>query len=178
MAAQFNTIRVNTQGVSGTNRSWRPGIGPAQTYVVSKKQRTEAQQPKTTMYGLIAGKRIKAAREALGLSQDGLSERTGKKLGGRRIGNWEQGTREVGIQEAIILGEALGEPPAYLMGLVDDVDRRLLKLDLSAKSAALTLASANVAQQTAISGDRPKDAIVLPAELQRSPGSRRAHASR
>lgn len=68
-------------------------------------------------FGVRAGNRIRSARTDRNWSQQTLSEKTGGKLSSSRIANYEQGTREVGIQEAEILAKALNVQPGYLMGV-------------------------------------------------------------
>jgi transcriptional regulator with XRE-family HTH domain len=68
-------------------------------------------------FGIRAGGRIKTARAERGWSQRELSEHTDNKLSSSRIANYEQGTREIGIQESEILGKALRVQPGYLMGV-------------------------------------------------------------
>lgn len=64
--------------------------------------------------------RLRAARNAQNLSLAQLSERTAGALSKSRIGNYEQGIRRMGIEQAIILAKALGTvSPAYLLGLDD-----------------------------------------------------------
>ncbi len=70
-----------------------------------------------TAAGVRAGQRIKSCREDRNWSQRELSENTKGKLSSSRIANYEQGIRELGIQEAEILGDALKIQPAYLMGI-------------------------------------------------------------
>lgn len=187
--AHINTFCVDTQGVGHTTRTWRVWAPPGHTAGMPKgksttRATTTESRLKKTSEGVLAGQRIRAAREAKNLSQDALSAATGGKLGGRRIGNWEQGTREVGILEARILATALEEPAAYLMGLVDDVDRELLKLPLEVKKHLLQAvrgledrigsgprtARDKTQQQNAASEDRPIAGSTsdLPARLQRA----------
>lgn len=87
----------------------------------------EASEPRTPE-GVRAGLRVRKCRESLGWTREQLERASGGRLSPSRIGNYENGLRELGIREAEILGEALGEPPAYLMGLVDEVDREFLHL--------------------------------------------------
>ncbi|MET7811689.1 helix-turn-helix transcriptional regulator [Streptomyces sp. NPDC005395] len=54
------------------------------------------------------GRRICVQREALGVSQDELGERTG--LGGRRIGEVEQGAADATLDDLILIGFALDVP--------------------------------------------------------------------
>lgn len=84
-------------------------------------------QSKKTDEALEAGRRIKAARKALGLSLAALSKLSGGILTGSRIGNYEQGAREVDIFAARLLAKALDVHPAYLMGLISEEEHRFLK---------------------------------------------------
>lgn len=59
------------------------------------------------------GRRIQAARKAVGWRLEDLAQNTGLKPS--RIGNWEQGTRMPGPKEATLLGRALGISPAYIL---------------------------------------------------------------
>jgi transcriptional regulator with XRE-family HTH domain len=68
-------------------------------------------------FAVRAGGRVRDTREARGWVQRELAEKTGSKLSASRIANYEQGIREMGIQEAEILGKALGVQPGYLMGV-------------------------------------------------------------
>lgn len=66
----------------------------------------------------IIGSRIAQARKANGLTVKVLAEKTG--LGAARIGNWEQGTRSPGPDEAKILSRELKVAGAWLLYLTDD----------------------------------------------------------
>jgi transcriptional regulator with XRE-family HTH domain len=67
------------------------------------------------------GQRLRAARQAQGLSLSDLSSRTGS-LSKSRISNYEQGIRRMGLEEAQTLALALGSvTPVYLLCL-DDTD--------------------------------------------------------
>lgn len=90
-------------------------------------------EPKSAA-AVFAGKRIKTSRINKGMTQEQLCEATAKKLSASRIANYEQGIREVGIDEAKILAEALEVPACYLMGLVDEMDRQLLEYDAAIKA--------------------------------------------
>jgi len=68
-------------------------------------------------YKIETGKRIRAAREGLGLSLEELSRKTDGKLSKSRIGNYEQGLRMPGPAEANTLAAALGVDAAYLLCL-------------------------------------------------------------
>ncbi|CAL9442313.1 helix-turn-helix domain-containing protein [Streptomyces sp. NPDC088935] len=61
----------------------------------------------------LLGRRIRVQREALGVSQDGLGERTG--LGGRRIDQVEQGADDATLDDLILIGSALDVPLAELV---------------------------------------------------------------
>lgn len=66
----------------------------------------------------IIGIRITHARKANGLTIKILAERTG--LGAARIGNWEQGTRAPGPEEALILSRELQVAASWLLCLTND----------------------------------------------------------
>lgn len=66
----------------------------------------------------IIGSRIMQARKANGLTIKVLSERTG--LGAARIGNWEQGTRSPGPEEAKILSQEMKVAASWLLGISDN----------------------------------------------------------
>jgi len=68
-------------------------------------------------YAVKAGQRIKRRRADLKMTQEALSKATGGTLSATRIANYEQGTRELGIQGAEILASALQTTPCYLLGL-------------------------------------------------------------
>ena len=63
------------------------------------------------------GNRITQARKANGLTIKALAEKTG--LGAARIGNWEQGTRSPGPEEAKILSKELNVAGSWLLCLTD-----------------------------------------------------------
>lgn len=78
----------------------------------------------------IIGSRITQARKANGLTIKVLAERTG--LGAARIGNWEQGTRSPGPEEAKALSKELGVAASWLLCLTDDLrGEYLAQLDIS-----------------------------------------------
>ncbi|CZG38005.1 helix-turn-helix transcriptional regulator [Legionella pneumophila serogroup 1] len=66
----------------------------------------------------IIGSRITQARKANGLTIKVLAEMTG--LGAARIGNWEQGTRSPGPEEAMVLSKELRVAASWLLCLTDD----------------------------------------------------------
>ncbi|HFL2713435.1 TPA: helix-turn-helix domain-containing protein [Legionella pneumophila] len=66
----------------------------------------------------IIGSRITQARKANGLTIKVLAERTG--LGAARIGNWEQGTRSPGPEEAKVLSKELQVSASWLLGISND----------------------------------------------------------
>ncbi|ENM6169362.1 helix-turn-helix domain-containing protein [Salmonella enterica] len=78
--------------------------------------------------------RLKERRQKLGLSQGKLAEICGWTQS--RIGNYEAGSRNVGVYDAVVLGEALGiSPPELLFGEKDssqawlsDHHKKLLEL--------------------------------------------------
>ncbi|EMC7998021.1 TPA: helix-turn-helix domain-containing protein [Salmonella enterica subsp. enterica serovar Java] len=78
--------------------------------------------------------RLKGRRQKLGLSQGKLAEICGWTQS--RIGNYEAGSRNVGVYDAVVLGEALGiSPPELLFGekgssqaWLSDQHKKLLEL--------------------------------------------------
>lgn len=87
----------------------------------------------------MAGKRIRDCRNAAGLTQEGLAQLTGNKLSASRIANYEQGTRTLDVESALILSEALRQPAGYLLGVLDDLERDLVGAPASAKFRMLTI---------------------------------------
>lgn len=188
MSRDVNTFCVNTQGVDPTPCTWTAELASRHAQSVPKKKGKSLpdaeKKQKVTPEGLLAGQRIVAARNAKGWSQDRLHQeaitRIGPgKLGARQVGNWEQGTRQPGIRESKYLAEVLDEPAAFLLGLVDETDRQLLKLDLALKEALLKTIAA-VPVQTAVTPQqeqkkptegRPIEKSPLPAPLRRSSGA-------
>jgi transcriptional regulator with XRE-family HTH domain len=67
------------------------------------------------------GQRLRAARQAQGLSLSDLSNRTGS-LSKSRISNYEQGIRRMGLEEAQELALALGSVTATYLLCLDDKD--------------------------------------------------------
>lgn len=115
----INTNRVHPSMNSDTNRSLSLPCDDAHTLCMT--------QSKKTAEAIEAGRRIRAARGALNLSLAALAELSGGGLTGSRIGNYEQGTREVDIFAARLLAKALAVHPAYLMGLLSEEEHRFLK---------------------------------------------------
>lgn len=62
-----------------------------------------------------AGRRLKVAREAKGWTLYELSKRLGGILSPSRLGNYEQGTRMIGVRESLALHGVLGVQPAHLL---------------------------------------------------------------
>lgn len=62
-----------------------------------------------------SGRRLKAAREFKKWTLEELSKRTGGLLSTSRLGNYEQGTRQIGIQEALALSGVLSVQPSHLL---------------------------------------------------------------
>lgn len=62
-----------------------------------------------------SGRRLKAARNNKGWTLEELSLRTGGLLSTSRLGNYEQGTRMLGVRESLALGPVLGVQPAHLL---------------------------------------------------------------
>jgi transcriptional regulator with XRE-family HTH domain len=91
-------------------------------------------------FAIMAGKRIRDCRNAAELTQDELAQLTGNKLSASRIANYEQGTRALDVESALILGEALQQPAGYLLGVLSDLERDLVSAPASAKFRMLTIA--------------------------------------
>lgn len=141
----------------------------------TSKLQEKTESSKKTAEALRSGARLRAARNALHHSRDVIAELTGGKISASRLGNYEQGLRELGIAEAEILAPVLHEPAAYLMGLIDEKQRDLLKLPKEAREALMTLHGA-MSSNTGMERPqkpprkpegRPIDTPVLPASLQR-----------
>lgn len=62
-----------------------------------------------------AGRRLKAARLDKKLTLQELSKRVGGLLSASRLGNYEQGTRMIGVRESLALHSVLGVQPAHLL---------------------------------------------------------------
>jgi transcriptional regulator with XRE-family HTH domain len=60
------------------------------------------------------GRRVRQHREAAGLSQEALAERAG--LHRTYVGSLERGERNLALLNLLALAEALGVPPASLVG--------------------------------------------------------------
>lgn len=66
------------------------------------------------------GQRLRAAREARGLSLSQLGELTGGNYSKSRISNYEQGVRRISLEGAHALAEALGNVTAAHVLCMDD----------------------------------------------------------
>ncbi|AWS78577.1 helix-turn-helix domain-containing protein [Enterobacter hormaechei] len=83
----------------------------------------------------IIGERLKALREHRKLSQAQLSKLCGWATGSR-IGNYELGVRNIGVDDAIILARVLDTSPSYILfgdetskgQELPEKQRRMLKL--------------------------------------------------
>jgi transcriptional regulator with XRE-family HTH domain len=62
-----------------------------------------------------SGKRLKAARQNKGWTLEELSRRTGGLLSTSRLGNYEQGTRMLGVRESLALSAVLAVQPSHLL---------------------------------------------------------------
>ncbi|WP_339638919.1 helix-turn-helix transcriptional regulator [uncultured Haliea sp.] len=88
-------------------------------------------------YKKLAGKRIKAAREAIGLTQVAVAGHV-PGLTPSRLGNFEQGTRYPPPDILVALSKILKEPASYLGGLDDDpsleaLARKYVRMDSRGK---------------------------------------------
>ena len=75
--------------------------------------------------------------ESCGWSQAELARRAG--LGASTLGNYIQGTRELGIRESLALSRVLAVPAAYLLGVVDDLERDVLMTTAEQQQGFLAL---------------------------------------
>jgi transcriptional regulator with XRE-family HTH domain len=62
-----------------------------------------------------SGKRLRVARKDKGITLEQLSKALKGVLSASRLGNYEQGTRAMGPEEALALSQILGVQPAYLL---------------------------------------------------------------
>jgi transcriptional regulator with XRE-family HTH domain len=77
------------------------------------------------------GGRLRAAREARGLSLSQLGELTGGNYSKSRISNYEQGVRRISLEGAQALAEALGNvTAAHVLCLDDQCAANPAELDL------------------------------------------------
>jgi transcriptional regulator with XRE-family HTH domain len=67
------------------------------------------------------GRRLSELRALKGWSQAELCRRARDRVGKTQLSNYEQGIRMPGPEEASILGAALGESPAHILCLDDDM---------------------------------------------------------
>lgn len=85
-----------------------------------------------------SGRRLKAAREDKRLTLAELSARLGGLLSPSRLGNYEQGTRMIGVQEALALGPILGVQPSHLLCVdVGEADMTVHEIELLRNYRAL-----------------------------------------
>lgn len=66
------------------------------------------------------GHRVRALRQACGLSQEQLAEQAG--LHRTYVSSLERGQRNVGLDNIMALARALGVPPAYLFDFDDTTE--------------------------------------------------------
>lgn len=92
---------------------------------------------KKTAEAVLCGERIRACMTHKGWIQTDLARESG--LTYTRIGNYLQGLRELPIREANLLGATLGVPAAYLLGVIDDLDKVVLMATDEQKRSFLTL---------------------------------------
>lgn len=85
--------------------------------------------------------RIKALRQAAGLTLQQLSDATGGEIKSSRIANWEAGTRQINVASAEILARVLNVTAAYLMGLAPDnaIDAGFAALTPAQKELYITM---------------------------------------
>ena len=120
MDANNNTERVAVQLLHHTTRSVNPLGGPLHNSCMA-----------TDKIGKELGRRIRKCRDLMDWTQRDLAVATGwtedkpdsaqpKALSPSRIGNFEQGARRVGHEEAAILERVFQVPAAYFLGVLDE----------------------------------------------------------
>lgn len=67
----------------------------------------------------LIGKRLRQTRNTLGLTQGEVAARA-KGITQSRLSNWEQGTRQPGVDEVISVSSILKVSPAWLLGIDDE----------------------------------------------------------
>jgi transcriptional regulator with XRE-family HTH domain len=90
----------------------------------------------TDAIAVVAGQRLRQFREQKGWTQAELARSTGwsedvsrqpaNALSPSRIGNFEQGTRRIGFEEAQVLEKLFHMPAAYFMGVISEDEARVL----------------------------------------------------
>ena len=101
---------------------------------------TPPKSSKTTPEGALSGARLRQYQG--GRTQQHYADVLG--LSSSRLGNYLQGTRELGIREAKQIEVALGVPAAYFLGVIDEADRDLLMVADEKKRAFLALVGSEV----------------------------------
>jgi transcriptional regulator with XRE-family HTH domain len=128
MTGSLNTFRVRRSSGADTNRRYVSNTARRQTVEMAGKKTDEA---------LRCGQRIRVAMESKGWTQAELARQSG--LQPSRVGNYLQGLRELGIRESLSLAHVLKVPAAYLLGVVDDLDRDVLMTTAEQKHGFLAL---------------------------------------
>lgn len=94
-------------------------------------------QSKKTQDATLAGERIKRAYEITGWDRAKLAEKS--EILYSTIGNYEQGTRMLPVWQARRMGDLMGIPPAFLVGLVDEDDMELLRASADVRRGFLSV---------------------------------------
>lgn len=132
MGARNNTFCVDGAITTDTNRSLPGVITTRHTSCVAS---SSSKASKVTTEGVLSAQRLKEYQR--GLTQQQYADLLG--LSTSRLGNYLQGTRELGIREAKQIGDALNVPAAYFLGVIDAVDRDILMAPLDKKKMILAL---------------------------------------
>lgn len=124
------------------------------------------------------GARIRAAREAKGLKLREVAARVNDLLDLKRINAYENGVRMPGPQEAVILSKVLGVRPAYLMGLEDETEEKLVRnwrtlserdrMSIFRKVEALALTSRDPIADAEVERHLPRPPAEAPKRLKRT----------
>lgn len=70
--------------------------------------------------------RLRSAREAQGWTQAELADSTDGEISQGAIGNYEQGTRAISVERALVLAELLNTHAAYLLGLITEDEAAII----------------------------------------------------
>lgn len=130
MAADDNTFRVARQYAGYTGRPVTPYDEPPDN------DDMDAAVIEGDAMAQEMGRRLRAARKARGWTQRELAMQTGwsdateaseyRGFSPSRIGNFEQGTRRLGIEEAKAFERIFGQPAAYFLGILDAKEAEII----------------------------------------------------
>jgi transcriptional regulator with XRE-family HTH domain len=114
----FNTIRVVRQGLHDTYRGFAFDTHSVHNLCMSDPVKM------VDAVAVKCGRRLREARDTLGLTRKELAKETGIKA--TAIGNYELGIRRLGHEEAEALAKFFGTPSAYWLGVASESEARVL----------------------------------------------------